>query len=172
MNYAYLHLAVNHLPIVGTGIALLLLSVALVRKDDGMLRAGLLVVILSGLGAILAVQSGERAEEQLEHVIALQETVVESHEEAGERAQWLALAAAVLAGVTYVATTRAARVRPWLGWLKAAVVVAVLFALVAVLHTAQTGGRIRHPEVQEGIWQGTAGALDEAKDTEEALVSR
>lgn len=167
MNFAYLHLAVNHLPIVGTGIALLLLFVALVRKDDGMLRAGLFVVMVSGLGAIPAVQSGERAEEQLEQVMALEETLVESHEEAAEWAQWLAVAAAGLALVTYIATSRAGGLRPWLGWLKIAVVAATVVVLVAVLRTAQTGGRIRHPELRGGFWQSPAGALDAPAESDE-----
>jgi hypothetical protein len=161
MNFAYVHLAVNHLPIVGMGLALLLLVVGLVRKDDGVLRAALMVVVVSGLSAVPAVQSGERAEEQLEHLVALDESVVESHEEAAETAQWLGVVAALLGILVYVATVRPGWPQKRLGWLKTAMVVVTAVVLVAVLRTAQTGGRISHPEVRDGIGQSPVGLLEE-----------
>jgi hypothetical protein len=167
MNFAYVHLAVNHLPIVGTGIALLLLLVGFFRKDDGVLRAGLLVVLVSGLAAVPAVQSGERAEEQLEHVVALEESVVESHEEAAEATQWLALAAAFLAILTYVAMVRPGALQKWSGWLTFAVLLVAAAVFATVLRTAQTGGHIRHPETQGGIWQDTVDPLEELGEEDE-----
>ncbi len=133
-----------------------------------MLRAGLLVVLVSGLGAIPAVQSGERAEEQLEGFAALNESNVETHEEAAKLAQWLALAAAGLALLTHLAMARPGRLAPWLGGLKAGVVVLTAVVLAAMVRTAQTAGPIRHPEVQGGLWGRPTGGQQAPAHTGEA----
>ncbi|MCB0391814.1 MAG: hypothetical protein KDD58_11000 [Bdellovibrionales bacterium] len=90
-----LHPVAVHFPIVlGLLIPIASLSVFILIKLKYLdPRIWLLVVILSGLffaSAVVAVQTGEKDEHKVEEVVG--HKVLETHEEHGEKIQWLALA--------------------------------------------------------------------------------
>lgn len=147
MNGAHAHLLVNHLPVVGSLLAVLLLAVALAyRAERGLWLAGLLVLGFTGLGAIAADRTGEPAEEFVEEKAWADEDVVEEHEERAEVAVVGALIGLAVAIGAYAAGRRERGVVHVAAPLVVAVVVAGLMAW-----TGAAGGRIRHPDETGGV---------------------
>lgn len=67
MNPAHVHLLVNHLPIVGFAIGVLLLIATMIfHGDRGLFLASLIVIVMSGAGGLAAQFTGEPAEEIVE----------------------------------------------------------------------------------------------------------
>lgn len=152
MNAAHLHLALNHLPVLGALFGALLLAIALTRRSDELARAGLGVLVVAALLSIAVLRSGDAAEDQVEDIPGVSESMIEEHEEAAE-------AAAVglgLAGVVSLAGLVLFRRAPRLprGWTVAALVLAVV-ASGLMGRAANLGGRIRHSEIRS-----PAGAAD------------
>ncbi len=143
MSAAYLHLMINHVPVVGAFLALPLLALALWTRERGAVAAAALVLALSGAGAGGALWTGEPAEEQVEHLAGTSEPAIEIHEERAEVATILA----VLAGLAGLAVA-AAGAR---GGRSALLGVTALAAASAgaMAWTAQSGGPIRHSELRD-----------------------
>lgn len=146
-NDAHLHLIVNHLPVVGSLIATLLLLVALwLPRDRGALLCAVLVLALAGVGAFAAERTGHDAEEIVEELPGISEALIEEHEERAEIATWISELAA-LAGLAVLALAwrREATPRAWISVL----LVAALASVGTLQWTAWAGGVIRHSEIRE-----------------------
>jgi hypothetical protein len=147
MNAAHFHLLVNHLPIIGFALALVLLIATTIRRGDrGMFAASVIVILIAGGGALAAQLSGEPAEEVVEQLSDVHKASIETHEDS-------ALLATVLAGITslysaglaVVALRRIERV-PAIPL--SLLLLATLLTMVAMARTGSTGGRIRHSEIR------------------------
>lgn len=162
MNGAHLHLALNHLPVVGVLVALLVLAVALLRGNDTLRRTGLALALAAGLAAGAAYLTGEGAEEVAEDLPGVTETLIERHEDAAKVATIAAAALGVLALGVLVLT----RGRPVSTGPTALVFAAALLTGGAMTWTAYLGGQIRHTEIRDGAAApaGEAGAGGEAHD--------
>ncbi len=156
MSTLHLHLLVNHLPIVGAflGVPLLLLAL-LRRRDPGALYAAAMVLVMAGVGAVVAEETGEGAEEPAERIAGVSEAALEIHEERAEVATPIAMLAAALA----LGAVAAARWRP--GALATAATAATfvmnLGSAGAMAWTGQSGGWIRHSEVRPATMGGAEG---------------
>lgn len=142
MNLAYAHLLVNHAPVFATLFALPMLALVAWRHDDGMWRAAVLLLVVGGLSAVAADQTGDGAAAFLEHRVTLSDAAVHEHEERADVAMILTLASAVVGSVAY--RRRLGRERLAL----AATSLLAITAAAALAWTAHAGGAIRHPEEQ------------------------
>ncbi len=145
MNPAHLHLLINHAPLFALLIGLAILVTALARHNEELRRAGLVLLVLGGVGAVPAFLSGEPAEDAIEDLPGVSEKLIERHEEAADFALWgaglaglAALGALLLQGRRPVAARR----------LTGASVGLSLIALGVMARTANLGGQIRHPEIR------------------------
>ena len=84
MNDAHFHLVVNHLPIVGVLIGFLVLLAGLIMKKPQIKNTALGIFIFSALAAIVAFLTGEGAEEIVENLPGISETLIHKHEEYAE----------------------------------------------------------------------------------------
>ncbi|ASV29602.1 hypothetical protein [Maribacter cobaltidurans] len=84
MNDAHFHLVVNHLPIVGVLIGFLVLLAGLIMKKPQIKNTALGIFIFSALTAIAAFLTGEGAEEIVENLPGISETLIHKHEEYAE----------------------------------------------------------------------------------------
>ena len=84
MNDAHFHLVVNHLPIVGVLIGFLVLLAGLIMKKPQIKNTALGIFIFSALTAIAAFLTGEGAEEIVENLPGISETLIHEHEEYAE----------------------------------------------------------------------------------------
>ena len=100
MNWAHVHLMLNHLPVLGTVFGLALLAWAMLRRDETLQRAALATFVLTALAAIPVFLTGEPSEEMVEHLTGTAEQAIEAHEDAAV----VALVAVEVLGALAIAT--------------------------------------------------------------------
>ena len=149
MNAAHLHLMSNHFPIVGLGFAILLNILAIIRKSEELKKLSCWFYILIGLLAILPILTGDGAGEILETYPGINKDVIENHESWA----YLFFYGLMLNGVLAIAALWFSRKKP--GLMKKLSVAMLILALVLLFFAYQTGvtaGKIRHPEIENGIY--------------------
>ena len=143
MNAAHLHLALNHLPVIGSVFATLLLGWALLRPGDELKRAALGGVVLVALSCFPAYFTGESAEEFVKHLPEISQRQIRQHEEAAEPSFTLLFPV----GMTALVALSWKRRDPVPNWVCAGLLMAMLAVVGLMGRTANLGGRIRHPEI-------------------------
>jgi uncharacterized membrane protein len=160
MNSAHLHLLVNHLPIIGFAFALILLAATFLRNGDrGMFLASVLVIVISGVGALAAQLTGEPAEEFVEHLPDVPKNLIETHEGAALIATSFAAVTTVLAILLcFISILQEGRVgtRPL-----SILLIASLLTLGTMCYAGSTGGKIRHTEIRDSFIPSTTGGIKE-----------
>ncbi|MCG2418738.1 hypothetical protein K8089_06860 [Aequorivita sp. F47161] len=99
MNDVHFHLVVTHLPIVGVLIGFLVLLTGYITKSPQVKATALGIFIFSALAAIAAFYTGEAAEDIVENLPGVSETLIHTHEEQAELFYTMML---VLGGVSLV----------------------------------------------------------------------
>lgn len=160
MNAAHLHLLVNHLPIVGFFFGFIILSATMVRRGDrGMFLAAMLVLVISGGGALAAQFTGEPAEEIVEHLQDIPKALIETHEGAALIATILASVTTLLAIVLSVFTLRR---EGRIGVMPLSIIlVATVVTCGAMTWAGSTGGKIRHLEIRASTSTAPASSVRE-----------
>lgn len=164
MNWAHIHLVLNHAPVLGTVFGLALLAYALARRDEGLKRIGLGVFVIVALVALPVFFTGEPAEGVVEGKAGISEPLIEAHESAA----LLALIAVELLGAVALAGllfTRG-RARPLSAPLASATVLVSLIAAAMMARTANLGGKIHHTEIRAGAVPPAGGEGGEAGEAE------
>ena len=141
MNVVRLHLLVLHFPIALLIVGALLQVVAVVTGNVGVRTAARISLMLGALGAAVTAWTGNAAEEIVERVPSVSESVLERHEEIG---MWTTYLAAGLLLVQVVSLRARGRGVQW-GIAALAIVTAMLVGLAGF-----TGGKIRHDSAFEG----------------------
>ena len=147
MNWAHVHLIINHKPVIGIGLLILLFIVAMVRKNKGLITVALAFIILISLATIPVYLTGEPAEEVVEDMPGISEELIEEHEEQAEIAFILVEVAGGLALITSIAR----RYSDKLGQRLVILTLLVLIVSGGLLGwTANLGGKIHHEEIRSG----------------------
>lgn len=158
MNAAHLHLALNHLPVVGIPIVAVILAWGVWRRSDEVVRLGLAALVVLAVAALGVYLTGEPAEEMVEGLAGVSEAALERHEEAAAWSMYGGLAMGALAFAALV-IDRGRRVsRSMVG----AVLLAALAVSGSMAYTANLGGYIRHPEIRSG--EEVVGSVGEASE--------
>ncbi|MDO7875772.1 hypothetical protein Q5H93_13595 [Hymenobacter sp. ASUV-10] len=145
MNPAHLHLIFNHVPIVGSFFALVLLGVGLLRRNETLTRAGLVAVLAAAILCIPAQLTGEGAEEVIEDRLNISHHLIHEHEEAAELGfMALELTGALALFGLLLLGRRSPKATLVAGLTLAGAVVS--FGLLA--QAGNLGGEISHPEVR------------------------
>lgn len=150
MDPIRIHLVLNHLPVIGSGLALLVLLAGLMRSNLAVIRTALAVAIMALAAAPVVNWSGEEAEELIEDASwkdGPTYPLLEEHEERGE----VAVGAMV---VSLAVCALALAIGLWKdGWQRGLGAVAALSLFAALglgLWAAEVGGKIRHTEIRAG----------------------
>lgn len=145
MNGAQLHLALNHIPVVVSIVALAVLLWGWISKNSEVKKIGLMLAIVSAIFAGIAFLTGEPAEEVLEKLPIFSKELVHEHEEAGEAA----LIVSLVAGFSALLTFFLAKKKPQLALYSLYITMGVLaLSSLAFLRTAHLGGLIHHEEIR------------------------
>ena len=155
LTIPHLHLLLNHVPTVGTVAGVGLLLLALVRRNDHLLRAGFEVLFVVALATLPVYLTGVAAEGAIEGLGGVSAEAIETHE-----------TAALLAFVWMQITGFAAWLALWQGRRLAqlprasvgAVVLLSVLTLALMGRAATIGGEIRHPEILASPAAATVGA--------------
>lgn len=145
MNGVHMHLLVNHLPVIGSIFAILMLIWSLIRKNTELTRAALGLFVIAAVTGLAAYFTGEPAEHAAEEIAGVTRSAIHSHEESAELATILLGGYGVFAlGALLYLRSRAAVFPRKLAML--ALVLSFIPA-GAMGWTANQGGKIRHPEI-------------------------
>jgi hypothetical protein len=159
MSAVEIHLALNHVPVVGFAGALSILIWGMFRRSEEVERVALAACVAVALLTIPVYRSGEPAEDVAEKLPGVTHEVIEEHEEAAEYAFVAACGCGAVALVGLVVWRHPERRR---FAIRSTLVLAVATA-VMVGRTAMLGGQIRHTEVRGG-GEALSGANAEADD--------
>ncbi len=162
MNLAHLHLVMNHVPTVGSVVALGLLLLAFARRSEHLKHAGLEVLFLIAVLTLPVYVSGVAAYYELRERPEVSVDAVRVHQDAA----LVGFAVMELAGfVAWVALWQwRRRGRAGRGLVSGATVLLVV-ALAVMGRAANLGGEIRHPEIR------AAGAAAPAGDPDRFMAS-
>jgi uncharacterized membrane protein len=163
MNVAEVHLALNHIPVFGMMVTLLLWIWALVRRSDELRRTALLGMVLLALIAVPTYMTGEPAEKRVEHLPGVTEHQIHEHESAAA----FALGSSLLLGLLALFGLFRWRGRPIPRAFAIVLLVVNLHGVTVVLRTAYLGGQIRHTEIRPGAVVPPAASGEGEKETEE-----
>jgi hypothetical protein len=146
---AHIHLAINHVPIIGLAVACLPVLIGILFHSRGALASGLLAVILCAGTMPFIMETGEEAYESfVDGSISPGMDVAgkAAFREHSHRANFTApvvYAAGILSLVALLALIKFPRQAAWIGW---AVLVGNTLSIALSVWTAEAGGRIRHSE--------------------------
>lgn len=161
MNYAHVHIVLNHFPTIGTVIGLALLVTALVRKSEDLQRASLVVLALMALLGLPTFLSGTAAQNLLLRGDSTEivPNAIEAHQNSAILATIFLTFAGTLAWLGLWQERRFSRTPSWNLML---VLVLTVITVGLMLRTGTLGGEINHPEIRPEIagaqvvsWRGT-----------------
>jgi hypothetical protein len=143
-NPAYRHMLLNHIPIIGLALALVVLLAGLAWRQNALLFTGLVLVAIASGCSIVVAHYGDAA------YTAIYDTLdgagrkwLDYHAELAQTWLPVLIANAVLA---VLATALGMARRRLLPWAAVAVALATLAAIGAAGIVARAGGQIQHPE--------------------------
>ncbi|MBE0424059.1 MAG: hypothetical protein IBX66_08990 [Lutibacter sp.] len=145
MNEAHFHLVVNHLPIVGILIGLLVLVTGFLLKKSEVKIMALGIFVFSALASMAAFYSGEGAEEIVENIPGISETLINQHEEVAELFFTVIL---ILGGISLVMMFLEINKSKFSKYGFILVILLALAAGVLAKNVGTTGGEIRHTEIR------------------------
>jgi len=159
MNFAHLHLLLNHFPIVGTMIGCGLFLVSFFGKNEDMRRASYIVLAAMALLTIPAFLSGFGAQIMIGKQPGVSDALIQRHEGSAMLALWFMEATGAFALVGLWQSHR--NLRP-ARWNIATVLVLSILTMGLMARVGNTGGDIRHPEINPGqarVTEGTVGSI-------------
>ena len=173
MTLSHLHLILNHVPTVGSAVALALLLLAFLRRNDHLKIAGLEVLFLIAVLTLPVFFTGVGAQRELRaRKAVVSDTAIREHEDVAIAG----FAVTEFAGfVAWVALFQFRRMGGATRGLVPAVMVLLVIALVFSGRAANLGGEIRHPEmltVTETETPALGSAPGQAEDNDRFVASR
>lgn len=162
MTPEHIHLAINHLPFLGSGLALIPILVGLIRRNKTTLVTGLAIATLCGWTTPLVMETGEQAYDRYEegpvrpYLDADFEEWLEIHEHRAEdwaKVMYASAVAATLALLLIFFKPTAGRI--------ASIVSAILClaSLGTGIWIAESAGAIRRPDFRESAVSRPTGDL-------------
>lgn len=145
LNWAHVHLMINHFPVIGVLGALLVFGYGLLRKSDEVKLLGLGLFVLIALVTIPVFLTGEAAEKVVKDLPGVTESYIGDHEEFASVALTLIELLGVVASGGLFLFRRSGALPHWYITL---ILVVALAAAGTVGFTANLGGQIRHTEIR------------------------
>lgn len=146
MDWIHLHLALNHVPVLGTLFICLLLITAATKKDENLKRLSLWWSVALMLISIPLKFTGDFAAEQAGKEPWLIKTLVQAHEQAADQATTGIFFMGIAAIMTLIFARNGKPVTTW-GLMLTLVLGLLTFVLMA--RAANLGGQIRHSEIRQ-----------------------
>ena len=143
-NYAHVHLLLNHVPTIGSVVALGLLIVAFIRRDEGLKLVGLEVLFAIALLTLPAYMTGVASFQKLRGQPGISDTAMRLHQDVALYGfTWMEFAGFI----GWVALWQARRHGRGSRGLVATSFVLLIVAFAVMARAANLGGDIRHPEL-------------------------
>jgi hypothetical protein len=147
INGAYVHILINHFPIILSLVGAAAAVLALLRPRRTLWIYAVATLTLAGLAAYPTMLSGHEAEESIEKMPYASRRAIHAHEEAGELAMWVLVVTGVVAAYAWFRTSQSAPrdetfAAP--GWLRALVAVGGIASAGTTAYAAKLSDPILH----------------------------
>jgi uncharacterized membrane protein len=150
MNAAHLHLMFNHLPIIGLSFAILLNFLAVFGKSQDFKKLSSWFYILIGLLTFLATVTGDGAGEIIRTYPGISSDSIEYHETWGYIFLYgLLLNSAIAIGALWFSGKNPVLSKK----LQLGMLFISFIVLILAYQAGTTGGKIRHPEIEHGVYK-------------------
>jgi len=157
INVAHLHLLLNHVPTVGTTVALGLLILAFIRRNEGLKLVGLEILFAVALLTLPAFMTGVAGFDKIRKMPGVNEAAIRLHQDVAIFGFiWLEFAGFI----GWVALWQARRHGRAMKGLVPVTTALTAVALVVMAQAANLGGDIRHPEIGPGTLAATIAPAD------------
>jgi hypothetical protein len=145
MNFAHLHIVLNHIPSIGTVVGVALFIASLLRKSDALKKLSLEILVVMALVALPTYMSGNAAQQVLRNRPEIPKALIEEHQNS-------AMVTLILMTITGTLA--------WFGLWQfrrfshsgsgntSAILIFSILTAAFILRTANMGGDISHPEIR------------------------
>ena len=150
MNWPYIHIVINHFPIILTVVGTAVLILALIVRRRPVWLYALATLTLAGLSVYPVYFAGDEAADATRNTWYIVRQAVDTHDDAaGFALFWTLLVGAVSAYAWWRMVRREPTTLPPV-WLRAVLIVLALMSVSTVARTAYLGGQIVHdsPKLQ------------------------
>ena len=144
MNLLHVHLLLNHVPTIGTIIALGLLLLAFARRSEELERASFALFFAIALASIPTYVTGYAAQNALKNRPGISQALIDLHQSAALLALMLMEVTGVVA---WFGIWQARRPSGSARWTTPAVLLLSVVTIVVMASAANIGGKISHPEI-------------------------
>lgn len=160
MNWAHVHLIINHFPVIGIPGVILLLVYSLVRKSEEVKMVSLGLFAIIALITLAVYFTGEAAEKVVKNLPGVTETYIGRHEEIASLTLVLVEILGIISWAGLVLLRRSGAIPKWF-----AVMILILSLITAagVNLTAYLGGQIRHTEIRDDFGSRTGPVSDKTR---------
>lgn len=145
MNFAHLHIVLNHLPSLGTLFAVGLFSLSVIKKNDELKKFSLEILVVMALLVLPTYMSGNASQKILESRSEIPKGIIEVHQNSAMVTLILMTLTGTFAWFGLWQFRRFARPG---NWNTAAVLICSILTTVFILRTANLGGDISHTEIR------------------------
>jgi hypothetical protein len=144
VNWPYLHITINHFPIILSVVGTAVIVVALFVRQRGIWLYALATLTLAGLSIYPTFLTGDEAADALRHTWYVVQSSVRNHDDAAGFALWSMLIAGAVSTYTWWRMVRREREGLPPVWLRVIVAVVALWSCSVIVRTAYLGGLIVH----------------------------
>ena len=145
MTWVHLHLALNHVPVLGTIFLFLLLLVGWILRSREILQLCLWSFVGLSMLSIAIKYTGDFAFDELKGAAWMDKALAYQHEQSADQATTGIFVVGVIGAVGLF---RSRANRPVASWVTMALLGASLGTFVMMARTANLGGQLRHPEIR------------------------
>ena len=144
MNWTHIHLMLNHVPVIGLAVPIVLLFIDRVRKNRKLEWLSLQMFVVFAVLSIPVYLTGSPASHKMREMPGISIETIHRHSNAADFAFWTmeGLGALSLCALYKFRSSEAVPPR-----ISAALFALAVAALGLMIWTAELGGKIRHPEI-------------------------
>lgn len=144
MNYAHLHLIVNHAPLFCLIFGFCLLMYFIRKRSEEVARIAMFTFIVSAIFAIITYTSGEKAEHAIESLKGINKNIIKDHEKLAKIANIFTVSTGIISFSWFFIKDEFKKRYVAIG-----IIAICLMGIGFMSRTANTGGQIRHSEIGE-----------------------
>lgn len=165
-NELQLHLWVNHVPIIGTIIGVLVVFAGAILKHEAVRKAGLVIYVVTGLAVFPANFTGEGAEDIVEDNVSwVDHKQIHEHEELAETAMTITVVGLALALLSLFQWPRTVGVQRLIS---AAFLIVGIAGSIYIGLAGHEGGKIMRPHLgAQSSEQGAQSSESESHDADD-----
>jgi uncharacterized membrane protein len=143
-NSAHLHLILNHFPIIGTGMVILVLGYAVYANDDRIKKLGMFLFVFIGLITLPVFFTGGKAAGIVKGNEGIVEENIEPHE---EYARTSMISMEFVAAISLVGLILYRKQKPVPVYFGVILLILILIINLMMVYTGHLGGKISHSGV-------------------------